>query len=227
MSDQNARKSLPPRPSLQHLKYQALDLLKAARSGRPEALSRFSTGNTPEANSDRGTGAPPVRSQPGSMGEAPMPRDVKAHLTLADAQRAVAREYGFPSWSKLKRHVESIVGPPDAGPAMDLAPFIAAVRSGDPAAVRKLLTDRPALRKKIDAPVFEMDAPAIVFARHDRAMVDGMLAVGKLEGVSAAPEGGAAFVAISRLVADGTIKADESVVLFNTGGALKYLDVLS
>jgi threonine synthase len=61
----------------------------------------------------------------------------------------------------------------------------------------------------------------------DRAMVDGMLAVGKCEGVSAAPEGGAAFVAISRLVADGTIKADESVVLFNTGGALKYLDVLS
>jgi threonine synthase len=61
----------------------------------------------------------------------------------------------------------------------------------------------------------------------DRAMVDGMLAVGKFEGVSAAPEGGAAFVAISRLVADGTIKTDESVVLFNTGGALKYLDVLS
>jgi threonine synthase len=61
----------------------------------------------------------------------------------------------------------------------------------------------------------------------DRSMVDGMLAIGKYEGVSAAPEGGAAFVAISRLVADGTIKADESVVLFNTGGALKYLDVLS
>jgi threonine synthase len=61
----------------------------------------------------------------------------------------------------------------------------------------------------------------------DRSMVEGMLAVGKYEGVSAAPEGGAAFVAISRLVAEGTIKADESVVLFNTGGALKYLDVLS
>ena len=61
----------------------------------------------------------------------------------------------------------------------------------------------------------------------DRSMVDGMLAIGKYEGVSAAPEGGAAFVAISRLLAEGTIKADESVVLFNTGGALKYLDVLS
>ncbi len=61
----------------------------------------------------------------------------------------------------------------------------------------------------------------------DRTMVEGMLAIGKHEGVSAAPEGGAAFVAIRRLVEDGSIKTDESVVLFNTGGALKYLDVLS
>jgi threonine synthase len=61
----------------------------------------------------------------------------------------------------------------------------------------------------------------------DRSMIDGMLAIGKHEGVSAAPEGGAAFVAIQRLVADGSIKPHETVVLFNTGGALKYLDVLS
>jgi threonine synthase len=61
----------------------------------------------------------------------------------------------------------------------------------------------------------------------DRSMVDGMLAIGKHAGVSAAPEGGAALVAIQRLVADGAIKPHESVVLFNTGGALKYLDVLA
>src|SRR5207253_11057725 len=61
----------------------------------------------------------------------------------------------------------------------------------------------------------------------DRSMVDGMLAIGRYAGVSAAPEGGAAFVAIQRLVADGSIKPHESVVLFNTGGALKYLDVLA
>jgi threonine synthase len=60
----------------------------------------------------------------------------------------------------------------------------------------------------------------------DRSMVEGMLAIGKHEGVSAAPEGGAALVAIQRLVAEGSIKRHESVVLFNTGGALKYLDVL-
>ena len=57
-------------------------------------------------------------------------------------------------------------------------------------------------------------------------MVEGMLAIGKHEGISAAPEGGAALVAIERLVADGSIKRKESVVLFNTGGALKYLDLI-
>src|SRR5436190_8073389 len=61
----------------------------------------------------------------------------------------------------------------------------------------------------------------------DRTMVDGMLAIGKHEGISAAPEGGAALEAIRRLVADGSIKPKESVVLFNTGGALKYLDVIA
>ncbi len=60
----------------------------------------------------------------------------------------------------------------------------------------------------------------------DCAMVDGMLAIGRHEGISAAPEGGAALVAIQRLVAEGAIKRHERVVLFNTGGALKYLDVL-
>ena len=42
----------------------------------------------------------------------------------------------------------------------------------------------------------------------------------------AAPEGGAALVAVQRLVADGSNQAARSVVLFNTGGALKYLDVI-
>jgi threonine synthase len=61
----------------------------------------------------------------------------------------------------------------------------------------------------------------------DAAMVQGMIEIGSTEGISAAPEGGAALAAIRRLVAEDTIRPDESVVLFNTGGALKYLDVLS
>jgi threonine synthase len=60
----------------------------------------------------------------------------------------------------------------------------------------------------------------------DAEMVTGMKDLGRLEGISAAPEGGAALQALRVLVGDGRIKPHDSVVLFNTGGALKYLDVL-
>jgi threonine synthase len=60
----------------------------------------------------------------------------------------------------------------------------------------------------------------------DADMVAGMRDIGRFEGISAAPESGAALHAIRHLLANGTIRGGESVVLFNTGGALKYLDVL-
>jgi len=60
----------------------------------------------------------------------------------------------------------------------------------------------------------------------DRQMVDDMLLIGRLEGISAAPEGAAALSAARMLLARGTILPHERVVLFNTGGALKYLEVL-
>jgi threonine synthase len=60
----------------------------------------------------------------------------------------------------------------------------------------------------------------------DAAMVDGMREIGRLEGISAAPEGGALIPALRTLIERGLVKRHETVVLFNTGGALKYLDVL-
>ncbi len=63
-------------------------------------------------------------------------------------------------------------------------------------------------------------------AVEDADMVTGMRDLGRLEGVSAAPEGGAALQALRVLIAEGRVKPHETVVLFNTGGALKYLDVL-
>ena len=44
--------------------------------------------------------------------------------------------------------------------------------------------------------------------------------------MSAAPEGGAALHALRVLQQQGRITASDTVVVFNTGGALKYLDVL-
>jgi threonine synthase len=60
----------------------------------------------------------------------------------------------------------------------------------------------------------------------DDKMIAGMRALGSREGISAAPEGGAALQALKQLLAEGLVERDQSVVLFNTGGALKYLDVL-
>ena len=60
----------------------------------------------------------------------------------------------------------------------------------------------------------------------DSQMIDDMKSMGRFEGVSAAPEGAASLSAARKLVANGTIKKHETVVLFNTGGALKYLDLI-
>jgi len=60
----------------------------------------------------------------------------------------------------------------------------------------------------------------------DAEMVAGMKDLGAYEGVSAAPEGGAALHAVRVLTGEGRIKPHDTVVIFNTGGALKYLDVL-
>jgi threonine synthase len=71
------------------------------------------------------------------------------------------------------------------------------------------------------------DSGGAALAVSDVDMIAGMLELGRREGISAAPEGGAALHAIKVLAADGRIRRSDTVVLFNTGGALKYLDVLA
>jgi threonine synthase len=61
----------------------------------------------------------------------------------------------------------------------------------------------------------------------DADMVTSMKELGALEGISAAPEGGAALHAVKVLLEQGRVRPTDTVVVFNTGGALKYLDVLS
>ena len=60
----------------------------------------------------------------------------------------------------------------------------------------------------------------------DEEMVDGMVDMARIEGVFAAPEGGATLAAMRKLVERGLISKDERVVLLVTGNAHKYLDVL-
>lgn len=80
-------KSLPSNPDLDHLKYQARDLRKAHAARNLEVAQRLREFH-PRFN--RATDA----------------AIFEAELSLSDAQLAIAREYGFSSWARLKKHIE-------------------------------------------------------------------------------------------------------------------------
>ena len=59
----------------------------------------------------------------------------------------------------------------------------------------------------------------------DSEMIDAVGEIGSSEGVFVAPEGAACLPALRKLIELGEVKPDESVVLFNTGAGVKYLDL--
>lgn len=58
----------------------------------------------------------------------------------------------------------------------------------------------------------------------DDAMIARTRTVGSCEGVFVAPEGAACYAALEALLEAGTVKPDETIVLFNTSTGLKYLE---
>src|SRR5262245_21473117 len=64
-----------------------------------------------------------------------------ASAQLADAQLAIAREYGFPSWRALKTEI-------DRRRAPNVAEFLCACQSGDVDALRELVTIDPSLARE-------------------------------------------------------------------------------
>jgi hypothetical protein len=78
---------LPPNPNLDHLKYQAKDLLKENAASDPGAAQR-------------------IREFHPRFSRAADAEIFAARLKLSDAQLTIARESGFPSWPRLKKHVE-------------------------------------------------------------------------------------------------------------------------
>ncbi len=126
-------KRLPSSPNLEHLKHQAKDLrnehaghdLRAAQRLR-EFHPRFARKTDAEI--------------------------FDTALRLRDAQLAIAREYGFPSWTRLKRHIEK----PTLTDRLELphheriedATFRRAIEmldAGDSGALRTLLMQNPKL----------------------------------------------------------------------------------
>ena len=82
-------RSLPRRPSLEHLQKQAKALLKAVNAGDRDAALKFRT------------------SRP-ALARASDAEIATAKLSLRDAQAAIAREYGFEKWSDLKKRVTEL-----------------------------------------------------------------------------------------------------------------------
>ena len=81
-------KPLPPNPSLDHLKHQAKDLLKAHAVCTPEIAQRIREFHPRfHGASDAEISSAPFR--------------------LSDAQLTIARESGFPSWARMKKRVEA------------------------------------------------------------------------------------------------------------------------
>jgi threonine synthase len=63
-------------------------------------------------------------------------------------------------------------------------------------------------------------------AATDEEILAGMRHWASVEGVFAAPEGAASLVAYRKLRASGFFRDEDTVVLFNTGSAYKYLDMI-
>jgi threonine synthase len=63
-------------------------------------------------------------------------------------------------------------------------------------------------------------------AATDGEILAAMREWASVEGVFAAPEGAASLVAYQKLRASGFFRAEDTVVLFNTGSAYKYLDMI-
>jgi threonine synthase len=66
----------------------------------------------------------------------------------------------------------------------------------------------------------------VALAVSDEQIMEALLHWSRVEGVFPAPEGAASLAAYRELRARGFFGPDDSVVLFNTGSGLKYLDVI-
>jgi threonine synthase len=69
------------------------------------------------------------------------------------------------------------------------------------------------------------DSNGLAVAVSDDDLLASMADWGRSEGLFLCPEGAAATAAYDRLLAAGVLTAEDRVVIFNTGGGLKYTDV--
>jgi ankyrin repeat protein len=133
---------LPPHPNLEHQQKLAKKLLRDVWAGDADAIARVNA----------------------FLPESSHPKSLKLH----DAQRVIARGYGFSSWAALKRKIESLTKSP-------LEQFDIAVRDGDAERAGDLLENHAEVRARINEPRFDFDSPAIHQAKKNLPLVDVLL----------------------------------------------------
>jgi hypothetical protein len=108
-------KQLPRNAHIDHLKYQAKDLLTAVAARDPQVAQRIREFHPP-------------------FGKAADAEIFGARLLLSDAQFTIASEYGFPSWARLRKRTANTTMPTTrAGSKSGLRPNRRTSRIVDPA----------------------------------------------------------------------------------------------
>ena len=69
------------------------------------------------------------------------------------------------------------------------------------------------------------ESGGVALALPDELILASLVDWARHEGIFLSPEGSAATAAYDHLLATGFLKSADRVVLFNTGGGLKYTDV--
>jgi ankyrin repeat protein len=135
--------SLPRNPHIEHLKKQAKALFRDLRDHKPGAVERFRNLN------------------------------VKGAPKLADAQHAIAREYGFESWPHLKENIDSLSAQTEEA----VRRVRQALRDDNVEEFRRIVARCVWLKNNINDPIADFDSPIVTKARSD-GMLDALLEAG-------------------------------------------------
>lgn len=147
---------LPANPCLEQQRKRARELLRAHRAGDATATRR-------------------LRQHHPRLAEAPETEVAASPLRLHDAQLVIAREYGFPSWPRLKRHIEETTARQHAfvrelSYYEDRAAGLVSVHQGGlPDALAIIRERHPRFRDRADEEIraaeFGLDDARLVYAR--------------------------------------------------------------
>jgi hypothetical protein len=146
---------LPPHPDLVQYKKRAKELVRACRSGGPDAIRAWAVQWI-----DALTGLQDASDRPGwwnrehierladriaDFARTKLLRAEQQHsaCSLVDAQFVIARAHGFASWPRLATHVESLARSSSRASAFEAAAD--AIVQGDASSVARLLSEHPEL----------------------------------------------------------------------------------